>query len=216
MKECVVTAQRGGMVIYPTGREWEESPEIEEGATVHKDQVLLLMPDLERMQVKVGVHESVIERIHSGLSAKVTLPRGSIMGNITQVAAVAKPAGWWTGNVVKYDTIISLPTAAPNLKPGMSVEVEVVLAEYDDVILIPSAAVLDTPNGHACWIRRGDAFERRSLELGDHNDMFIEVKQGVDEGDDVVLDPLAHIPAAQDEAAAIEESGSERHSLDEM
>ncbi len=58
--------RRSGMVIYPTAEEWKEAPEIEEGATVHKDQVLLLMPDLSQMQVKVGIHESIIDRIQTG------------------------------------------------------------------------------------------------------------------------------------------------------
>ena len=68
--QCVIKAKRSGMVIYPNAGAWEEAPDIEEGATVHKDQVLLLMPDLSKMQVKVGIHESIIDRIVPGLKAK--------------------------------------------------------------------------------------------------------------------------------------------------
>jgi multidrug efflux pump subunit AcrA (membrane-fusion protein) len=200
--QCVVRAKRGGMVIYPTGKAWGNAPDIEEGATVHKDQVLLLMPDLANMQVKVGIHESVIDRVRAGLSAKVTLPGKTLKANITSVASVAKPAGWWTGNVVKYDTIVELPSVK-GLKPGMSVEVEVILARHEDVLMIPTAAVMETRNGHACWVKRADKAERRKLKLGDSNNMFIVVKAGLSEGDQVILDPLAHVAEAQDEAAAV-------------
>ena len=72
LEYCVVRAPRRGMVIYPSGKDWEDAPDIEEGATVHKDQVLLLMPDLSKMQVRVGIHESVIERITGDLEARET------------------------------------------------------------------------------------------------------------------------------------------------
>jgi HlyD family secretion protein len=200
LENCVIKAARGGMVIYPTREEWSEAPEIEEGATVHKDQILLLMPDLTRMQVKVGIHESMIDRIKPGLTATVTMAGRTLDGDISYVASVAKPAGWWTGNVVKYDTIVDLPSAE-GLKPGMSVEVEVVMARHEDVLLVPTASVLETVNGHVCWIRKGDSTSRRPLKLGDSSDMFIVVEAGLTEGDEVVLDPLANIEEAQIEAA---------------
>ncbi len=46
---CTIVADRSGLVIYPTGEEWKSTPDIEEGATIRKDQTLLLMPDLKQM-----------------------------------------------------------------------------------------------------------------------------------------------------------------------
>ncbi len=201
LKQCVITAQRGGIVIYPSGKAWEQTPDIEEGATVHKDQVLLLMPDLAKMQVKVGIHESVIDRVEPGISATVSLPNKTLEAGISSVASVAAPAGWWTGNVVKYETIVELPQTK-GLRPGMSVAVEVVLARHEDVLMIPTSAVIATDKGHACWIQKAGKSERRSLRLGDSSDMFIVVESGLVEGDEVVLDPLAHVAEAQTEAAA--------------
>lgn len=210
---CVVKAESSGIVIYPTGKEWEETPDIEEGATVHKDQVLLLMPDLSQMQVKVGIHESVVERIQAGLDARVTLPKKSLDGKVSSVSSVAQPAGWWTGNVVKYDTIVELP-ASEGLKPGMSVEVEVVIARHDNVLMVPAAAVVETSQGHACWVETANGWERRALKLGDSSDMFLVVESGLTDGDEVVLNPLAYIPDAQEEVAkTVDET---KHSQDNL
>jgi multidrug efflux pump subunit AcrA (membrane-fusion protein) len=200
LEQCVVKAERSGMVIYPTGEEWKQAPDIEEGATVHKDQVLLLMPDLSQMQVKVGIHESIIDRIMPGLAATVTLPNKELDGEVSSVASVARPAGWWTGNVVKYDTIIELPSTK-GLKPGMSVEVEVIMARHENVPMIPVAAVVETNDGYACWVETAKGIQRRSVELGDSSDMFIVVETGLQEGDEVVVDPLAYIEEAQVEVA---------------
>ena len=153
LEYCVIKAERSGMVIYPSAAQWKNAPEIEEGATVHKDQVLLLMPDLSKMQVKVGIHESIIDRIKPGLAARVTLPDKTLDGEVSSVAPVTRPAGWWTGNVVKYDTIVELPSVE-GLKPGMSAEVEVIMDRHEDVLTIPVAAVVETRRETSVGSRR--------------------------------------------------------------
>ena len=173
--------------------------------TVRKDQVLLLMPDLSKMQVKVGIHESIIDRVKPGLMARITMPDQTLEAKVTKVASVTRPAGWWTGNVVKYDTIIELPSAE-RLKPGMSAEVEVIMARHEDVVTIPIAAIVATDEGDFCWVRTTDGTKRRVLKLGDTNDVSIVVTGGVKEGDEVILNPLAHIKEAQDETLKTNDS----------
>ncbi|MEO1614751.1 MAG: hypothetical protein AAFV88_02815 [Planctomycetota bacterium] len=204
---CTIRAERSGLVIYPTGEEWKEAPDIEEGATVRKDQTLLLMPDLTQMQVKVGVHESVVKRIQPGMRAEVTLNRKWMPAEVTFVASVAKPASWWTGNVVKYDAIVSLPSEG-GMRPGMSAEVKIVITSHEDVLLVPAAACIETENGCACWVQQENGPQRRSLDIGDTSDLFLWVREGLTNGEPVILDPLANVPEAQVEAAGSVEGSS--------
>lgn len=199
LEECVIRAERKGLVIYPSAAAWKREPDITEGATVRKDQVLLLMPDLTRMQVKVGIHESIVEQVKPGQSAHVTLPDRELEGVVFSVASVTRPAGWWTGNVVKYDTIIELPSVE-GLKPGMSAEVEIELIRHEDVLTIPVAAVVETDEGDFCWVKTPNGTQKRSLQLGDSNDVFVLVQAGLKEGDDVVLNPAEYIAEAEEEA----------------
>lgn len=205
LDECIVKAERGGLVIYPTVEAWKATPDIAEGETVRKDQVLLLMPDLSQMQVKVGIHESLIDRIRTGLKAVVTLPELEVQGAVAEVATIAAPAGWWTGNVVKYDCIVELPDIE-GLKPGMTAKVEIVMNEHRDVLTIPVGSIVETDEGSFCWIQTKQGTERRLIELGDSNDVFIIVKGGLNEGDSVVLNPMQVIEEAGDLVAASEKS----------
>jgi len=194
---CVIKAERSGLVIYPSAARWKSGPEIEEGATVHKNQVLLLMPNLNKMQVKIGIHESLIDRIKPGLGARIKLPDKILDGQITSVAEVTAPAGWWTGHVVKYDTIIELPSV-PGLKPGMSADVEVTIDRHENVLTLPVDAVVQTAEGSFCWIETADgATQRRALQLGDTDGRSVVVEAGLQEGDEVWLDPLTTITEAQ-------------------
>lgn len=196
LEHCMIRAERAGLVIYPRAERWKRTPDIEEGATVHQDQTLLLMPNLSRMQVKVGVHESVVDRIKPGMTARITIPGQTMEGEIVSVAPVTRPAGWWTGNVVKYDTIITLPSI-PGLKPGMSAEVEIILNRHVDVLTIPVTAVVETEQGAFCWIQTTEGTKRRSLEIGDTNDNFALVRTGLQQGDEVILDALTSVDEAQ-------------------
>ncbi len=190
IQHCVIKADRSGLVIHPNAAKWETAP-IAEGTNVHKDQVLLLMPDLQQMQVKVGVHESSVKRVKNGQKATVTMAEGTLSGVVTDVASITKPAGWWTGNQVRYDTVISLP-AEEGLRPGMSADVEITIAEHEDVLLIPVAAVVQHNDEAYCWVSTPSVPERRKLKLGDSNDIFTIVEQGLEEGDDVLLNPYAY------------------------
>lgn len=203
LEYCVIKAERGGLVIYPSAAKWKSTPDIAEGATVRKDQVLLLMPDLSQMQVKVGIHESIVGQIEKGLPTTITLPELTLEGNVFSVASVARPAGWWTGNAVKYDTIIELPSGE-GIKPGMSAEVEVTIESFEDVILVPVSSIVVTENQTLCWVKTGNGVERRVVKLGKSNDVFIISKDGLRSGEQVVLNPLRYVEDAQNETLASE------------
>ncbi|MEM8735545.1 MAG: efflux RND transporter periplasmic adaptor subunit [Planctomycetota bacterium] len=205
---CTIRAPKYGMVIYPSQAAWKETPDVTEGANVRKDQILLLMPNLEKMQVKVGIHESMIDRVQTGQRAVISLADGELEGEVVEIAAVARPAGWWTGNVVKYDTVVRIPPRA-DLKPGMSAEVEVVLAEHEDALLLPVGAIVETEDESFCWVQTEQGVEQRTLELGDSDDVFVQVMGGVEEGEEVVLNPSGSVEEAKDLLLAVSNKGME-------
>ena len=194
LQYCVIRADRDGLVIHPNAAKWETAP-IAEGTNVYKDQVLLLMPDLNKMQVTLGIHESLIKRVKPGRKAKVSLTEGVFEGRVSEVASIAKPAGWWTGNQVRYDAYVSLPKAE-RLRPGMSAEVEITIAEYEDVITIPVAAVVESDGQTFCWVKTHLGASRRSISIGDSNEVFSIVTDGIQEGDEVLLNPAKYESSA--------------------
>jgi multidrug efflux pump subunit AcrA (membrane-fusion protein) len=199
LENCVVRAETSGMVLYSTGRPWDDTPSYDVGATVAEQQTLLIIPDLTCMQVKIGIHESKIQRVRPGLPARVEFRGESLDGEVVSVASVTEPTGWWNGNKVAYDTIISMESQGDDLKPGMSAEVEVFIARHEDVVRVPVAAVVQLGQEFYCWVQADGRTERRTLQLGDSNDQFIVVNAGLSEGDEVVLNPDRFIEQAREE-----------------
>ena len=204
---CEIKAEREGLVIYPSAAAWKNAPDIELGATVHKDQILLLMPDMQKMQVQVGIHESLIDRVEAGLEARVTISGRILESEVEEVASVAQPAGWWTGNVVKYDTTVRLPSV-DGLKPGMSAEVEVILARHENVLTVPVTAVVESERGTFCWAMVDGKPKRKAVTVGDANDVFVMIEAGLGEGDEVVLNPMAFVEEAQSEVLKLQKDNS--------
>ena len=204
LENCIIKAEAEGMVIFPSAAEWKETPDIEEGAVVREQQTLLMIPDVTKMQVKVGIHESKVDQLKVGMPAKVQLQDLTLGGEVSEIATVTRPAGWWTGNMVKYDTIIKIEPHA-GLKPGMSAVVDVVLETHTDELLIPVAAILQSDEEYLCWVKTASGIQRRAIQLGGSDDEFTVVKAGLAEGDQVVINPLAHIDEA--EKAALRPAG---------
>jgi HlyD family secretion protein len=207
LENCIIKADTEGMVIFPSMAAWKDTPDIAEGATVREQQTLLMIPDVSQMQVKVGIHESKVDRLKIGMKAKVQLQELILEGEVSEIAEVTRPAGWWTGNLVKYDTIIKLP-AHEGLKPGMSAIVDIVLAAHRDVLTVPVAAIIEGAGGNYCWVQSATGVRKRLVRTGDTNDQFTVIQDGLSEGDEVILNPLAYIEEAQDMGLAMDNEKS--------
>ena len=196
LENCVIRADTSGMVIFPSMAAWKDTPDITEGAVVREQQTLLIIPDMSKMQVKVGIHESKVDRLKVGMPARVQLQDLILEGEVSVIAEVTRPAGWWTGNLVKYDTKIAIQPH-PGLKPGMSAVVDVVLAKHENVLTIPVASIVEGKDGFTCWVETAHGAKQRVLRLGDTNDEFSVVQDGLAEGELVILNPLAFVDEAQ-------------------
>jgi HlyD family secretion protein len=140
------------------------------------------------------------------MRAKVKLANATMNGTVSSVASVAEPAGWWTGNVVKYDVIVDVPPME-ELKPGMTAEVDLLLASYEDAVTIPVTSVTEVDGSFFCWIKRGDSFVRKSILIGDGNEVFLVVKSGLNVGDEVALLPQL-VMSENEEQGRIEDAGN--------
>jgi multidrug efflux pump subunit AcrA (membrane-fusion protein) len=69
----------------------------------------------------------------------------------------------------------------------MSAEVKITLPRLEDVLTVPSEAV-HAENGHEfCFVVRDDGLERREIKLGQVTADLAEVTQGLEEGEQVVV-----------------------------
>lgn len=106
--------------------------------------------DLSKMKVTVQVGEKDIAKIAVGQSANVTYPAFPNIvsqGTVTAIASVANSDSTYGGSVTfNVDILIEAPDA--RLKPGMTAEVSVVTEQLDDVVMVPTMALMTEDGEH--------------------------------------------------------------------
>ena len=74
----------------------------------------------------------------------------------------------------------------------MTAQVEILVAELDNVLSVPVQAVLHYDGKDQVAVKKPDGgFAWREVTLGASNDKVIEIKKGIQSGEHVALDPLS-------------------------
>ncbi len=100
--------------------------------------------DLTKMQIDTAVDEADIGGVREGQPVDFTVdayPNRTFTGIVTQV----RNAPTTVNNVVTYDTVIGVTNADYSLKPGMTANVSIIVAQHDNVLEIPNAALRFQP-----------------------------------------------------------------------
>lgn len=198
IENCKLYAPDDGMIVYANdpnqGMRGGNAPQIEEGATVRERQKIFILPDLENMQVNTKVNEAMVYGVKPGQRCKIRVEAQAgepLAGTVSRVATMSDQASFFSSDVKVYTAIVKIDTGLPSLRPGMSAQVEILIEQLDDVISVPVQAILSFGGKDHVYIRRGDEWSRIEVKLGTSNDKLIEVAEGLNEGDEVALSPLA-------------------------
>jgi multidrug efflux pump subunit AcrA (membrane-fusion protein) len=81
---------------------------------------------------------------------------------------------------------IEIPNSNRLLKPGMFARIEVVLLEKPGALAIPGNAVILDQGERFVYVVEGNKAARRAIVTGIEQDRFVEIKEGLTEGDQVV------------------------------
>ncbi|HEY6972828.1 MAG TPA: efflux RND transporter periplasmic adaptor subunit [Nitrospiraceae bacterium] len=106
--------------------------------------LFLIALDLTKMQVDTNVSESDIGGMTEGKEATFTVdayPGQRFSGTIRQV----RLAPINVQNVVTYNVVVTVDNQDLRLKPGMTANVSIVVAQKEDVLKVPNAALRFVP-----------------------------------------------------------------------
>lgn len=200
LDKCLIKAPEEGIVIYANTRYWDESMRIRPGGQVHFQQPIFTLPDLNNMQVKLKVHESVVKKVTKGQTATMqvdALPNQVLHGKVVSVASVAQSEPWRGTAVKEYDAVVSIDDlpADAGLRPGMTAEVKILVKTIKSVLSVPVQAVTEYDGDHVCYVVAGGRIDKRMVKVGENNEQRIHVLEGLAEGEQVALDARSRAAA---------------------
>lgn len=193
--QCRIVAPPGvkGQLVYAKesrgrGEEWV----LEEGATVRENQVLVRVPDPQKMQVKALINEQSITQIAPNMPAIVqvdALNDMSLQGIVVKVNQYAESKGWFGSNVRKYAVYIRILNPPLTLKPGMNASVSIQSRLQKDALLAPLQTVYSVQDRSFCLVKNKDKYETREVVINGDNSKMVLFKDGVKVGDELVMNP---------------------------
>ncbi len=139
LDHCTIYAPIDGVVI---SRSVDVGQTV--AATMNAPVLFTIANDLRNMQINVNVAEADVGNVEVGQAVDFTVdafPVRTFHGKVTQV----RNAPITVQNVVTYDTIVSVNNDDLKLKPGMTANVSIVIAQREGVLKLPNAALRYRP-----------------------------------------------------------------------
>jgi len=195
LDEGSVHAPCDGVVVYGTSGDAASPVKISVGMIPFEGMPLLYLPDTSSMVVDAEISEFDLGKVQPGSRAELRLdayPEARFTGEVASVGALARQkisriTGKATG-VKVFDVRVRVLDDDERLKPGLSTTVDFLVSEHAGALYVPLAAVfVDELDRTVAYRKNGRSAEARVLELGGSTDRIAIVKQGLAEGDEVLL-----------------------------
>lgn len=187
--KATLRAPCDGYVVYAQ-RDWDDPP-IAAGVEVREREEILSVPNTQAMTAEIKLHETVLRQVAIGMPCRITLdalPSLKLEGRVAFVAAMPDQNSRWSNPTTRvYRTEVEISSMVPGPRPGMSCSVEILIDEIQDALYVPVQSVFRDRRTNVAFVQRGETIERRVVQVGRYNQLWVQVLDGLSEGEIVML-----------------------------
>jgi HlyD family secretion protein len=177
LEKLRITAPYAGIVIRKT---------VEVGETKTPGAPLFVLADPSDIYIEAPIDESESAKIRVGQKARL-FPDAYLGETFAGAVSEIKPVVEVSKEVSRANTIRVLPESPPKpLRLGMSVDVEVRTGGKDNVVLAPSAAVMEREGRKFAFVVLNGKIVRRDVTTGISNWEWTEILGGISQGETIV------------------------------
>lgn len=192
-----ITAPIAGVV---TRLDVEEGEMVIMGVQNQPGTILMTISDLSALNAEVKVAEADVLRLSLDNAATVTLDAlagQSYTGRVTEIGASALPQVGTQAAAREFRVKVRLDGNVASLRPGLTCDTEILVAERKDVLAVPLQAVVQRDGKSGVFVIKDGRALFTPVTTGIIGGLTIEVA-GVDEGASIVAGPfqvLRDLPA---------------------
>ncbi len=158
---------------------------VEAGDLASTQSRLFSVADITVLVVRMPISELEVASLSEGMPVSLTLdalPGREVQGRIRRVF----PAADSVTRLVPVEVAIS-GAAARDVRPGFLARARFPIAPRNDVLLVPSAALLQNPRGAAVYVVNDGKAALRAVQRGATFEGRVEITSGLSVGDTVVV-----------------------------
>ena len=155
------------------------------GSRVTAGQKVAVVSDLSHFKIEGEVPESSSNRTGIGADVIVRIGSAELKGRVTNISPQSK------AGIIPV-TIALDDASNPRLRSGLRTELYISYGYKDKALRIPSGPFFKGPGTYDLFVADGDGgmLRKRKVRLGDSNRQYIEVINGLAQGDKVVLSDM--------------------------
>ena len=173
---------------------------VEVGDVVQPGKALMTLSPSGKSQLLVSIDEKNLSLVALGQKALVSADAFPQQKFEAVVAYINPGVNAQTGGV---DVKLDVPQAPAQLQQDMTVSVDIAVARQDQALVLSSALVHDLGSGTPWVLQAKDGVAQKvPLQLGLHSGNWVEVRQGLQEGDQVLPATPDMVPGMRVHAAA--------------
>jgi len=147
---------------------------------------ILTIADLNRLVIKADINEVDVNKIQLGQTVKIGFDaiRGNIyQGKIKKIAL----AGSVTQNIVVYPIEVEIQEPDEMIRLGMTADLDIILEKAENVLCVPKEVVRKRDGRDVVEIIKDGKRIPQPVITGLEDDVKIEIKKGLEEGDRIVI-----------------------------
>ena len=186
-------APSDGMVVYGKMFVGREEVKIKSGDSVREGVTIAKVIDVNKPILRLFGNEVDVGKLKQGQIAKFYLdayPEKQYKGLVLKIAPIANKKFEQDENDVRvFETQLRIVDKDQHLQPGMTANVEIVTEKFNNVIVVPSQAILKDKDEDYCYIKSDKGFIKQSVVKGSSNELETIIKDGLKDGDLVSLKP---------------------------
>ncbi len=162
---------------------------VSQGATVTQGMELFTLQSMDEVCVDASISKYDFDKVKEGQKATVKLGDKKYNGSIEKVNRIAVPNEKGAPTI---GVVVHIDNPDDNIFIGVEAKVSIQAAEATNVPILPTEVVNIGKDGSFCYVVEDGVIKKKEVETGVTSDSFIEIKNGLKEGEQVLLDIGKH------------------------
>lgn len=156
-----------------------------EGSTTALGTELFTLQNTDNIDVNVNISKYDYDKVKEGQKAEITLAGKTYEGEVKSVSHIATQ-NEKGASLISADVKILNPDE--DVFIGVDAKVTIQAEKADNVIVLPAEVVNIGKEGSFCYVLENGVITRRDITTGISSDDYVEITDGLAEGDEVICD----------------------------
>ncbi|MGE0018544.1 MAG: efflux RND transporter periplasmic adaptor subunit [Draconibacterium sp.] len=185
----IIKSPRSGIISY---YQYPYGGSVKTGSRVSQwSPIIATFPNMNNLVTKTFINEIDISLIKKGQKARIGIdafPEKTLTGEVVAVANMGQLMP--NSDAKVFEVRIKINGTDPNLKPAMTTSNTIQTSAVEEILYLPIESVFSNDSLSFVYLAGGKKI-RQIIEPGDKNENYMVVKQGLTEGQEVLLNEPA-------------------------